>query len=197
MRAILLAILGYVFLAVAAGSGGIWPTPGGQPNVCMPLVVFLGLLAPPAWALPAAFLLGLGQDAISIGPLGVYAFAYGITAWVLVRFQLAVDGKHPLAQAFGAGFGQFVLLMVAAIQSYLVVSLSLRSSPALELPPDFGGAALGGMYTMLLTPLALFLISPLQKLLDFDPSARRGRTPRSGGGRSVGRDSTTWAGGNR
>jgi rod shape-determining protein MreD len=196
MRVILLAILAYILLAIAAGSGGIWPTPGGQPNICMALVVFVGLMAPEAWALPTAFLLGLGQDAISIGPLGVHAFAYGATAWILTRFQLAVDGKHPLAQAFGAGFGQFVLLMVGSIQSYLVVTMTLRAPPALELPPDLWRAVLGGVYTILLTPLVLFTIMPLRKALGFDPAERRGRVP-GRSGRGLGRDSATWAGGGR
>ena len=119
-------VLGALIYAVPISVDGV-----DAPMPWLPLapVFFWGLLRPDLVRATAAFALGLFQDIVSGGPLGVFALAY------LVAFAAIAPQREALAgQSSGAvwiGFALFVVL--AALTAYGAGWLASRFRPAPEL----------------------------------------------------------------
>ncbi len=158
------AALGALLYSAPVGIGGI-----DVPMPWLPLlpVFFWGLLRPDLARAIAAFCVGLFQDLVSGGPLGVWALAY------LVAFAVVAPQRDALAgqsrSAVWIGFAIFVVL--AGVVAYAAGWLASRFRPAPELEglgldpsvvltgdihpgPALAPLALEALATMLLGPLA-------------------------------------------
>ena len=161
--ALAFAIFGALFYAAPLGLGGDLPAPW------LPLipVFFWAAMRPDLARAAAAFAVGLFQDFISGGPLGVWALTY------LAAFALLATQRDALTgQAGGAiwiGFVFFVLL--AGVVAFGAGWLASRFRPGMELEglgldpsvlserdirpgPAVAPLILEGVLTMLLAPLA-------------------------------------------
>ena len=85
-----------------------------MPDLLLMLMVILAFRGSHEQAPLAGWILGLIKDLSSESPLGGYAFAFGLTAWVIVRSRELFFGDNPISLmfiTFVAGFlaEQFVL----------------------------------------------------------------------------------------
>src|SRR5918992_2856437 len=96
MRLLPYFILAYVTLGLQLGLGRYADVGGGAPNLVLLAVIFIAGNAPRDAALPGAFSLGVMQDLLGPGPLGLYAVAYGLVALVALRTRHSVYRDHPL-----------------------------------------------------------------------------------------------------
>jgi rod shape-determining protein MreD len=121
------AVLGALIYSAPIGIGGL-----DVPMPWLPLlpVFFWGLLRPDLMRAVAAFAVGMFQDFVSGGPLGIWALTYLIAFAAVASQRDALAGQS--ASAVWIGFALFVLL--AAIVAYAAgwVSSRFLPSPALE-----------------------------------------------------------------
>jgi rod shape-determining protein MreD len=129
-----LAFLGALAFAVAGALLYAAPVNFAGVDVPMPWlpllpVFFWGLLRPNLPRVGAAFAVGLLQDLVSGGPLGVWALAYLVAFAVVAPQRDALAGQSP--GAVWIGFALFVVL--AGIVAYAAAALSSRFRPPLVL----------------------------------------------------------------
>jgi rod shape-determining protein MreD len=115
MRMLLLGLLASALaqavLLVPLSVGGI------RPDCFLLLVFFFSPRLRPEWATLQGFCIGLCQDALSGGPLGLKAFTYSLLGFLTARLSHKLATDKPLAQfwlllvgAASAGLLTFVLL---------------------------------------------------------------------------------------
>ncbi len=170
-------ILAYVMLGLQLGVGAFAPVRGVGPDLVLLVVVFVGLNAPRAEAAMGGLLLGAMQDLVTLQPLGLFAFAYGLVAVGVSRSAEHVRRGHPLTHVAMALFGGVVtgVLLVAhdwvrpagpaVVAGGAVVARAVRVGPRV--------AAVSAIYTAVLAPFVLVPLTRLNRLFGFDPSGRR------------------------
>lgn len=158
------AVLGALVYAAPVGVAGFHP-----PMPWLPLlpVFFWGLLRPDLMHAVAAFVVGLFQDLVSGGPLGVWALTYLVAFAAIAPQRDALAGQS--STAVWIGFAMFVAL--AAVTAYGAGWLASRFRPAPALEglgldpsallagdirpgPGFAPLVLEAAVTVLLGPLA-------------------------------------------
>ena len=175
MRWLSFFILAYLVLGVQLGIGAFVQVYGAGPNLPLLAVVFVALNAPAATAALAGVAMGLMQDVATAGPLGLFAFGYGLAAAAIARAAEFVRRGHPLTQTamtLGSGLGVGMLLLVhervrptdgSATPGVVVGSLARVSA---------GTVGVSTLYTTLLAPIGVGLLQRFQKAFAF---ARRNR----------------------
>ena len=156
-------ILAYVALGVQIGAGEFLRVAGAKPDLVLLAVIYIASNAPRAAALGGAFGMGLMVDLVGLGPLGLYAFAYGLVAMFVASMQEVMYRDHPLAHLF-----------VALIASLLVSTIGLVHGwihpPLLDLAAQFKTA----LYTGLLAPVVLGVLQRAKRAFAFKPRRRLG-----------------------
>ena len=172
-------IIVYLLLGLQLGFSSYTQFRGVSPNLMLLIVVFISLNAPRAEALFSSFLLGFFQDLVTLQPLGLYAFSYGLVA-VLVAWSSEFVGRgHPLthlSMSFLGGLVVSFVLMVhqaihpvgpALLHEGMIVS-SIRIGPRVLI--------VSTIYTALLAVPVLWVFQRLHRFFGFDAShKRRGR----------------------
>src|SRR5688572_31370133 len=90
-------ILAYLALGIQIGAGEFLRVGGAKPDLVLLAVIYIAINAPREAALGGAFGMGLMVDLVGLGPLGLYAFAYGLVAMFVVSMQEVVYREHPMA----------------------------------------------------------------------------------------------------
>src|SRR5580704_2075808 len=93
-------ILAYLILGVQLGMAAHVQYRGSGPNLALLVVVFISLNAPMDEAFLGSFLLGALQDLVTLEPMGLYAFSYGLVALLVARVAQVAHREHPLTQFF-------------------------------------------------------------------------------------------------
>ena len=139
------------------------------------MVVFIALNAPRDEALLGAVLLGGMQDLVTLQPLGLYAFSYGLVAAVMTPLAKVVEKAHPATQFATVLAGGLVTAAVLLVQSrWRPIAPAMLDAgvvvPAVRLSIRVQGVVV--LYTALLAPVVLGVLQRLQKLFDFEPTRR-------------------------
>src|SRR3954471_22508092 len=92
-------ILAYVAIGIQVGAGEFMRfggAGGARPDLVLLAVIFVSINAPRDAALLGAFGIGIVQDLVTLGPLGVYALAYSLVGMFTVSTQELVYRAHPV-----------------------------------------------------------------------------------------------------
>jgi rod shape-determining protein MreD len=121
------AVIGALIYAAPVGVAGF-----DAPMPWLPLlpVFFWGLLRPDLVRAVAAFAVGLFQDIVSGGPLGVWALTYLVAFAAIAPQRDALAGQSP--SAVWIGFALFVVLAAAVAFGAGWLASRFRPDPALE-----------------------------------------------------------------
>jgi rod shape-determining protein MreD len=164
MRWFAYLILAYVVLGLQAGLSGYVHVRGAAPNLVLLAVLFITLCAPRDAALLGALGLGLMQDLLTQQPLGLYAFAYGLIAMLVVPSQSMVYAEHPATHVMSALVGSVICSILILLNGWLRPSAG-RVAPMTLLYQT--------LYTALLAPLFIGALMQVRKLFAFQPPRRR------------------------
>jgi rod shape-determining protein MreD len=163
MRWLVFFILGYVALGVQAGlAAPHLRVSGAPPNVVLIAVIFVAVNAPREAALLGCFVLGVMQDLLTTGGLGVFAFSYGLVGMFVVSTQEFVYRDHPLTHFSLALMGGVVTGLVVLVHGWVrgpwVSPVTLITSAA---------------YTAVLAVVVLGVLQKFRRAFAFQPSRRR------------------------
>jgi len=159
MRLFVLSLLACASAQAALlGPLSVW---GVRPDLYLLLVFLFSARMSPEAATLQGFVVGLCQDALSGGPLGLRAFVYTFLAFVTARLSHDLHTEKPLAQfwlllagAGGAGVLTFALL------SFFVGLLPLL--PALGvIAPEALYTAVAGFLLLRLPRVWTFMVRPI------------------------------------
>jgi rod shape-determining protein MreD len=158
-------ILAYLALGIQIGAGEFLRVGGAKPDLVLLAVIYIAINAPREAALGGAFGMGLMVDLVGLGPLGLYAFAYGIVAMFVVSMQEVVYREHPMAHLFIALIASLLVSTIGLVHGWL-------HPPLLPLGVQFKTA----LYTAILAPIVLGILQRLKKGFAFKPRRRLGLT---------------------
>src|SRR5215210_4341814 len=113
MRWLSCFILAYIALGIQIGAGEFMRVGGAKPNLVLLAVIYIAINAPRDAALLAGFLMGFMLDLTGLGPLGLYAFAYGLVAMFIVSMQEVVYREHPMTHFIVTLFASLIVSTVA------------------------------------------------------------------------------------
>jgi rod shape-determining protein MreD len=171
MRWATFLILVYLILALHLALGGFVNWGRAQPNLVLPMVVFIALNAPREHALAGAFVLGLGQDALSFQAPGLFAFTYSIVTMFLLGARPGLYRDHPLTHMAMTLLAGLLTAGLVLFHAWAVGRLHQTDPGALA----WGPALFGAGYTALLAPLLLLPLVKLKRLFGFQAARVRGR----------------------
>lgn len=161
MRWLVFFIFAYLALGAQVGVGE-WP------NIVLLGVIFICLNTGRETALTAALLLGLLQDFLTLHPLGLYAFSYGMVGLVCTTTNRVVYSNHPLTHVFFGFVGSIVTAAVIIVHSYVRPG-GTGHEPAW---PLFWGS----VYTAAVAPIVLGLLTKARPVFGFQPLRRSVRS---------------------
>jgi rod shape-determining protein MreD len=163
MRWISCFILAYVALGIQMGMGEFVRVRGAAPSMVVLAVIFIAINAPRDSALLACFVIGALQDMTTLAPLGLYALSYSIVGMFMVSTHDVISSNHPVTHFSMA----FVASLIVGAVIYLHGWLRGPSVPV-------AGLFTSALYTAILAPIVLGLLTRIKKLFAF--SRRRLRT---------------------
>ena len=140
-------LLGYIALGFQIGLKDALSFGDAPPDFVLLAVVFMGMHLPRKQGLFGAFLIGLTQDCLSLHPLGLYALAYGLTAWMIYSTHQAVHRQHPLAH--------FSLTLLGGLVCAVILAAQALTHPAMR--GSIGTPFITAIYTALLAPGVLWI----------------------------------------
>jgi len=164
MRWLAYLILAYLVLGLQAGLSGYVHVRGAAPNLVLLAMLFIVLCAPRDAALLGAVGLGLMQDLLTQQPLGLYAFAYGVIALLVVPCQTMVYAEHPATHVMAALVGSVICSILILINGYVRPG-SGRVAPITLLYQT--------LYTALLAPLFIGALLQIRRAFAFHAPRRR------------------------
>jgi rod shape-determining protein MreD len=180
MRWLVFLILAYLAMGLQIGLVPYLTWKGAAPNLGLLATIFIAANAPRDPALLGCFAIGLLQDLLSAQQPGMFAFSYGLIAWLITGAQQPLARHSLTAQTLLALAGSFLTAIVILLQSWL--------HPAgAAIPAAAGGAALpairisasalfiGVIYTTALAPFVLGLLGRMKKFFAFSAGRRRSR----------------------
>ena len=156
-------ILAYMALGVQIGAGEFMRVGGAKPDLVLLAVIYIASNAPRPAALGGAFGMGLMVDLVGLGPLGLYAFAYGIVAMFVVSMQEVMYREHPMSHLFVALIASLLVSTVGLVHGWI-------HPPLLPLGVQFKTA----LYTALLAPIVLGILQRMKRAFAFKPRRRLG-----------------------
>lgn len=170
MRWLAFFILAYVVLGLQLGVGQFVAVRGAPPNLVLVAVVFVAANAPRHAGLLGAFLLGLLQDLLTVQPLGLFAFAYGLVGLLVSGSRGLAQNDHPVTHVF-LTFGAALVTVVVLYAHALIRppgGAVVEGGEALpHLGVSLGQLLLSATYTALLAPLALWGLAKLKPAFGF------------------------------
>ncbi|HEV2296087.1 MAG TPA: rod shape-determining protein MreD [Tepidisphaeraceae bacterium] len=156
-------ILAYVALGIQIGAGEFLRVGGARPDLVLLAVIYIASNAPRAASLGGAFGMGLMVDLVGLGPLGLYAFGYGIVAMFVVSMQEVLYREHPMGHFFVALIGSLLVSTIGLVHGWI-------HPPLLPLGVQFKSA----LYTALLAPIVLGILQRIKRVFAFKPRRRFG-----------------------
>jgi rod shape-determining protein MreD len=166
VRVIFTSIIVYIMLGLQLGLGPFVAYRGVTPNLVLLVVVFSALNLPRDAALLTCFFIGLIQDAVSVQPLGLYAFGYGLVAIVVCWLAESVRRAHPLTHLSLAFMAAMIVGMLL-----LVHELIRPVSPTVHIGPRV--VAISAAYTTILAPFVIGILQQLSRLTGWSSGQRR------------------------
>jgi rod shape-determining protein MreD len=178
MRWLSYFILAYIMLGMQLGLGGHLQYRGAGPNLVLLVVVFISLNAPRDEALLGSFLLGAMQDLVTLQPMGLYAFSYGLVAMFISTVAQLAYREHPLTQFFMALMGGMMTGIVLLIHGWIYPVGPARMENgvlvhAVRLGPRVIAVSIG--YTALLAPIVLGILQRMKGMFGFESPRRKSR----------------------
>jgi rod shape-determining protein MreD len=180
MRWFVYFILAYVAMGLQIGLAPYLRWHGAAPNFGLLAMIFIAANAPREAALLGCFSIGLFQDLLTAQQPGLFAFSYGLVAWLITGAQQPLV-RHSLTV-------QTLLTLAGGILTAMVILLQSRLHPAGPAVPgeagapglpatgiSAGGLFLGVIYTTVLAPILLGLLNRGKKFFAFAPGGRRMR----------------------
>ncbi len=161
MRLLPYILLAYIALGVQSGLGVLWTEGGSSPNLVLIAAIFIATHATRSAALLGCFCMGLMQDLLTLQPLGLYAFSYGLIALMLIGSQPALKRANALVHILTALFSATVVMLIVLINQFFL-------TPAGEPHPGAWPMFKGVLLTTLLAPLLLWLLHKTRKAFVFD-----------------------------
>lgn len=167
MRWIPYFILAYLAIALQMGLNGYLKIGRAEPNLVLPIMVFIAINARREEGLFGAFILGLLQDLFTQQPFGLYAFAYGMAALFIVGAQPALSKDHPLTHAF--------VTFLAGLLVGAIICFSDWAYPRLHGVTDWPAwsaslAVLRALCTAAVAPFLLFFLVRIKGIFGFRKS---------------------------
>jgi rod shape-determining protein MreD len=169
-------ILGYLIIGVQLGMGAHAQYHGAGPNLGLLVVVFISLNAPFDEAFLGSFLLGAVQDLVTLEPMGLHAFSYGLVALLVSRLGQVAYREHPLTQFFMALAGGLVTGFLLWIHAWIHPLGSAMVEGGVAIPGvRLSGRTIGVsiLYTAILAPLVLGALQRMAALFGFEQTSRR------------------------
>jgi rod shape-determining protein MreD len=176
MRWVSYFILAYLILGVQLGLAAHVQYRGAGPNLGLLAVVFISLNAPIDEAFLGSFLLGALQDLVTLEPMGLYAFSYGLVALLVSRLSQVAHREHPLTQFFMTLAGGIVTGILLWIHAWIHPNgmALLEASVAVPTVRLSGRTiAVSILYTSILAPFVLGALQRMAPPFAFKPLSRR------------------------
>ncbi len=176
MRWLAFFILAYLMLGIQLGLGSYVSFRGVSPDLLLLVVVFVSLNARREEAMLGSFLLGAVQDLMSLQPVGLFAFSYGLVALLVCWLAESVKRTHPLTHLSLTLFGATLMGMILIVHDYFrpigppssaggTVVHAIRMGPRIAL--------VWVIYTTLLAPIVIGLLQLASGLFVFESNHRR------------------------
>jgi rod shape-determining protein MreD len=169
-------ILAYLVLGVQLGMAAHVQYRGAGPNLALLVVVFISLNAPIDEAFLGSFLLGALQDLVTLEPMGLYAFSYGLVALLVGRVAQVAHREHPLTQFFMTLAGGIITGFLLWIHAWIHPSgmAMLEGGVAVPVVRLSGRViAVSILYSAILAPVVLGVLQRMAALFAFEVSSRR------------------------
>lgn len=140
-----------------------------RPQWTIILAVHYGLWGPSPDAAIAAWILGLIVDlqTASPHPIGLYAFSYGLAAWVVLRSRQALFRDHPVTHAI------VTLVFAFAVQVIAGLYFWWKHRIPIDVEGLWRPAFLFAGYTALWAPCLHWVLIKLQRWTGLGPMRRR------------------------
>jgi rod shape-determining protein MreD len=162
MRWTVFFILAYLGLGVQLGMAGAGDIFGARVNVVLLAAIFVALNAPREEALLGCFMLGLGQDMLTLQPLGLWAMAYTLVGMTVISTQEIVYREQVLTHVslgLGGGLLSGAVLLVHGWVYPLLHRHEPWSAPAVK------PIVMSAILTALAAPIVLGALQRGRKLL--------------------------------
>jgi rod shape-determining protein MreD len=172
MRWIIFILFAYAMLGAQVGVGEALRWGGMGPNLVLLAVVFVCLNTTREAALTGALMLGFLQDLLTLNPIGLNAFAYGLVGLLCTTSNRVVYADHPLTHVVFAFVGQIITAAVVLSYSFVrPAGVGLEAGGHLPAMPFVYSA----MYTALISPVVLGVLTRVKPLFGFAPVRRKVR----------------------
>lgn len=154
MRLLPYILLGYLAVGLQVGLSGYVRLGGAAPNLVLIVAVFIALFAAKDVALLSCFVLGLMQDLLTQQSLGLYAFSYGLTAFLISSAASMLYRDHPLTHA--------AVVLGASVQTWLLLVIhGWIFGPR----PSVSAVVVSTLVTALLAPPAMWALLKMRPML--------------------------------
>lgn len=161
MRALPFAILAFLALVLQVSLAPTLAVTSAraQPQFPLILALFVALFARADAALLACWTLGLLLDLATVGPIGAFAFAFGLVGLGIIRIRASLFRDHPVSHIFLALTFGFLANFIVAVR----VAIDHGLSAQLLLVQPLGAA----VYTALLAPCLMPLLNTMRRIMHF------------------------------
>ncbi len=162
MRWFTFIILAYVMLGLQIGLGRVIGVGEAQINFVLIAATFIAINCHRSPAILGCFALGLLQDMVSPGPLGLYAMAYSTMALMVAGTDRALSVEHPFTHFLVTFFGGLVVAIIIWVHSkvYTIIHGTNITTPLVPL-------LVGTFYTSLLSLPVLWILTKMRKAFRF------------------------------
>jgi rod shape-determining protein MreD len=169
-------ILAYLMLGVQLGLGSFISYRDVSPNFLLLVVVFISLHARREEAMLGCFLLGAIQDLITLQPVGLFAFSYGIVSMLVCWLAESVRRTHPLTHVSLTFLGALLMGMILIVHDYFrpvgpVISVGGTVAHAIRIGPRV--VMVSVIYTTILAPVVIGILQLFTRLFGFEANHRR------------------------
>ncbi|HEX4125045.1 MAG TPA: rod shape-determining protein MreD [Tepidisphaeraceae bacterium] len=178
MRWFVYFILAYLAMGLQIGLAPYITFRGAAPNFGLLAMIFIAANAPRDAALLGCFAIGLLQDLLSQQQPGLFAFSYGLIAWLITGAQQPLVRHSLTAQTLLTFAGGILTTIVLLLQSWLhpagpaiAAAAGGAALPAIRISAS--SLFLGAIYTTVLAPIVLGLLNRGKKLFAFAPGSTR------------------------
>lgn len=165
MRWLSFAILAGIVLVLQTALAPHLALGGVRPDWMFVLACFYALLGPWPDACIGAWICGLLMDLSSVGPVGLCAFSFGGTAWLIRYVREFFFREHWLAHAFVTLFGAMLVQSVIAL--FRLATLPKGSVPH---PGLWSYAMLTSLYTAFWAPYFHWTLTRLRRVTGLRPA---------------------------
>jgi rod shape-determining protein MreD len=155
-------ILAYVAIGSQIGAGEFLRVGNSRPDLVLLACIFIAIHAPRQAALLGCFVIGLAQDLVTLGPLGLYALSYSLVGMFVVSTQEIVYRAHPVTHVTIGFVGTLLWGAVVLVHGWI-------RGPRVSVIDVLGVA----LYTAIAAPIVLGLLNLMRRAFAFSPRRRQ------------------------